>query len=405
MLSFADDSHQHHAGSKKKTQQKSFTKRQDISFKSRLCPSSQFLWVSLLYLYPLSQILDEMKLSSSCLGVFAAATVVSVTSFVPSPAFVSRGVTTDSTVLYISSWGTKGPPSRWAEDTTENKNPEQNIQSYLKAPEPVEARDNIDGTVLVSGLVKSKERTDQFIFDLLNHEESAFAFKKIVAFVDDEKFAKKRLLSRSARYTGLLDKLDFKEASAEGALPTAEQLDGVKSWVAFLEDGDLIEQVKSVAALAKDAPSVENVSILLTNAYGLDAAASEGAVEALKDCGKEFTLVAVGKLEDHDEGKIPYQFKDFGTEEGVLPADAIFSRNEAMRMITETLQLNAGFGKALSFTEVYDVNATEAKLIKGLREAGYARPQEIDHMLRNGVAVGDGRVLGRASVFDFLGVF
>ncbi|KAG7364224.1 hypothetical protein IV203_037426 [Nitzschia inconspicua] len=325
-----------------------------------------------------------MKLSTSCLAVLSATVVGSVTSFIPAPAFTSRGVTTDSTVLYISSWGTKGPPSRWT-DATENKNPEDNIQSYLKAPEPVEARDNIDETVLVSGLVKSKERTDQFIFDLLNHEESAFAFKKIVAFVDDEKFAKKRLLSRSARYTGLLNKLDFVEASAEGALPTAAQLDGVKSWVAVLEDGDLIEKVKSVAALAKDASSLENISVLLTNAYSLDTAASESAVQALTDSGKEFTLVAVGKLEDHDEGKIPYRFKDFGTDDGVLPADAIFSRNEAMRMITETLQLNAGVGKALSFTEVYDVNATEAKLIKGLREAGYARPQEIDHMLRNGV--------------------
>jgi len=332
-----------------------------------------------------------MKLSTYCLPVLAT-TLASVASFVPTPAFSARRSSaavaegTSETILYISSWGTKGPPSRWADDATENKNPEQNIQSYLKSPEPVEARDNIDGTVLVSGLVKSKERTDQFIFDLLNHEESAFQFKKIVAFVDDVKFAKKRLLSRSARYTGLLDKLDFSEATAAGALPTAEQLEGVKSWVAFLEDGDLVEKVKSVAALAKDASSVENVSVLVTNAFGLDAAASESAVQALKDTGKEYTLVAVGALEDHDEGKIPYQFKEFGTEEGVLAPDAIFSRNEAMRMITETLQLNSGVGKALSFSEVYDVNATEAKLIKGLREAGYARPQEIDHMLRDGVA-------------------
>merc|ERR1711957_513608 len=47
-------------------------------------------------------------------------------------------------------------------------------------------------------------------------------------------------------------------------------------------------------------------------------------------------------------------------------------------------QLDAGANKTLTFSEVYDVNATEAKLIKGLREAGYARCQEIDHMLRDG---------------------
>jgi hypothetical protein len=111
-----------------------------------------------------------------------------------------------------------------------------------------------------------------------------------VAFVDDEKLSKKRLLSRSARYTGLLDKLDFIQSPVAGALPTGDQLHGVKSWIAVLEGGDLIEGVKSVAALAKDASSVENVFILLTNAYGLDAAASDDAVKALNDPGKEFTF-------------------------------------------------------------------------------------------------------------------
>ena len=71
---------------------------------------------------------------------------------------------------------------------------------------------------------------------------SAFEYDTIIAFVDDEKFSKKRLLSRSARYTGLLDKLEFKEASSPGALPTAEQLSGVKGWVAYLEGDDLLKR-------------------------------------------------------------------------------------------------------------------------------------------------------------------
>lgn len=42
--------------------------------------------------------------------------------------------------------------------------------------------------------------------------------------------------------------------------------------------------------------------------------------------------------------------------------------------------------KALSFREVKEtVNSTAAKLIKGLREAGYTRPQEIHHMIVAGV--------------------
>lgn len=314
--------------------------------------------------------------------------VGSASAFAPFNALTSRTAASPSseTVLYISSWGTKGPPAKWA-DAEENKNPLENIQSYLKAPDAVEARSNIDGAVMVSGLVKSKERTDQFIFDLLNHEESAFEFDKIVAFVDDTAFAKKRLLSRSARYTGLLDKLDFTQASSAGALPTVEQLDGVKSWVAYLDEGDMIASIKEVASIAKGSSSVENVAILATNAVEWDASAAQSAVDALKDSGKQYTLVTVGKLEDHAEGSQPYQFKEIGSAEGCLAGDAIFSRNEAMRMITECLQLEVGVNKALAFAEVYDVNATETKLIKGLREAGYARPQEIDHMLRDGVEV------------------
>jgi len=325
-----------------------------------------------------------MKLA--CLSLLSAA---SVSAFVRSPAFGTAPVAAgrSESALYISSWGTKGSGPAAFSDQQENKNPEQNIQSYLPAPEAVEARCNIDGTVLISGLVKSKERTDQFIYDLLNHEEAAFEFDKIVAFVDDEKFAKKRLLSRSARYTGLLDKLDFSEASSAGALPSVDQLEGVKSWVAYFDEGDFIASIKEVASIAKAASSLENVAILIAGANGIDTAARESAVSALKDSGKQYTLVAVGKLEDHAEGKIPYQFNDFDSEDGALPEDAIYSRDEALRVITECLQLERGVNQALTFSEVYDVNATEAKLIKGLREAGYARPQEIDHMLNDGTDV------------------
>ena len=333
-----------------------------------------------------------MKYSAICSSLLLILASSATSAFTPGPAFSkgSRKLAStpkeSKTVLFISSWGTKGSPAKWA-DNAENQNPEESIQAYLKAPDAVEARDNVDGTVMVSGLVKSQERTDQFIFDLLNHEESAFEFEKIVAFVDDVKFAKKRLLSRSARYTGLLDKLDFSEATSAGSLPTSEQLDGVKSWLAFLEGDDVISSCKQIAAIAKDASSVENVSILVTNAVGLGVSGCKEAVDALKDSGKVYSVVAVGKLEEHAEGKIPYKYSEFGTDDGVLESDAIFSRDEALRMVTELLQLECGANKALTFSEVYDVNATEARLVKGLREAGYARPQEIDHMVRVGPGV------------------
>jgi len=317
----------------------------------------------------------------------------SVSGFSPSatqPAKLSR-VSSSKTQLFISSWGTKGSPYTSAR-SVEHENIEENLQAYLKEPEAVEARANIDGTVMVSGLVKSKERTDQTIFDLLNHEDSAFEFDKIVAFVDDMKFAKKRLLSRSARYTGLLDKLDFKEAASAGDLPTAADLEGVKSWIAFIDATDdkskALADVEAIAGLAKASPSVENVAILLAGANDIDEAASKKALESLQgDNSLSYTLVAVGKIEEHAEGSFPYRYAEFGSEEGVLPETCVYSRDESLRLVTELLQLECGVNKALTFREVYNVNITEARLVKGLREAGYARPQEIDHMIRDGPKV------------------
>jgi len=337
-----------------------------------------------------------MKLSNLGLAAFAASAVSVAHSFSTAPVFSRHTLTTSSwssssssnSALNIAQWG-KSDTEDMA-TSADNANPEKNIQSYIEEPDGIDPRAKLEGTIMVSGYVNEKERTDQYIFDLINHEDSAFEFKKIVAFVNDAKFAKKRLLSRSSRYSGLLDKLDFSEAASEGALPTVDQLEGINSWLASVESkGDMIEQIKSIAALAKDASSLDNLSVMVTNAAGDVTSAEDraAAVQALKDTGKEYTLLVVGKIEDRDEGKLPYKFRAFDSEideDASLPEDAVFSREEAMRMVTETLQLDSGANKALTFSEVTDSNTTEAKLIKGLREAGYARCQEIDHMLRNG---------------------
>ena len=320
-----------------------------------------------------------MKLNFA-LAISTLLSAASVSAFLVAP---STNVNKASTKLYISSWGAGGPPSR---QEKKEVSPAENIQEYLKAPEPVAARDNLDGKVLVSGWVNAKERTDQTVFDFLNHEESAFTFEKIVAFVDDAKFAKKRLISRSARYTGLLDKLDFVQADTPGALPTLTQLEGIKSWV--VNAGSDIKVLHDIANLAK-LSSVENVSVLFTGAQSMtDTSAAMDAVKAFDlGEGKAFSIVAVGAINETPEGALPYAIKEFGTEEGLLPEDATYSRDESLRAVTECLGLASGSNRAMTFSEVSNVNATEFKLVKGLREGGYTRPQEFDHMLTDGAAV------------------
>jgi hypothetical protein len=335
-----------------------------------------------------------VKFVTSCCSLLLVLAASPVASFAPSPskAFVggvsvSTNTAPSTTAIYISSWGVKGPP---AFRQAERLDPEKRIQDYLPEPAAVEARSNIDGTILVSGAANTA--SDQFLFDLLNHQDSAFEFTTIKAFVDDAAFSKKRLLSRSARYTGLLDKLQFEQAAVKGGLPTAEQLQGAKSWLAVLEpSSDMIAQCHEIARTAATVGSLKNVAVLLTGANELDGAKCRAVVDDFKsnnDSSKQsFTIVAVGKLEERPEGSTAYHYGTFGADDAVLPAKAVFAREEAYRMITELLQLECGVNQALTFAEVYNVNVTEAKLIRGLREAGYARPQEIDHMVRQGPAV------------------
>ena len=84
---------------------------------------------------------------------------------------------------------------------------------------------------------------------------------------------------------------------------------------------------------------------------------------------------------------MPYSIADMGTVNGTIAAEETFSRDESIRLVTECLGLESGRDKALTFKECTDVNATEFKLVKGLREGGYSRPQEIDHMISKGPAV------------------
>jgi len=92
------------------------------------------------------------------------------------------------------------------------------------APAPIVAND-LGGSVLISGLCNLKTRTDQTLLDFLKESNT---FTKITAFVDVAAASKKRLTSRSARYSGLLDVLEFKEAKEEGGLPSEVRLWGIQ---------------------------------------------------------------------------------------------------------------------------------------------------------------------------------
>lgn len=346
---------------------------------------------------------------SIAIATLAVAAVSSASAFAPTAflssakrsSFADTTKTTQFALHMISSFDKKS--SSVQDDRIVD--PEKNIQAYLKKNDfGIVSRDNIGGNALVSGLVKSVERTDQTIFDMLNTEESGFEFVKIYAHVDDAKFAKKRLLSRSARYSGLLDKLDFAEATTPGALPTSDDIKkyNISNWIAIIEEDHLnkLEEIYNTALASKG--TLENVGILLSNAFNLDEEKSKEIVAKFESLAAgymepiekrlislpiEFHIVAVGKLEDYPEGSAAYAYEPIGTSDAILPEGLEFSRELAMRLVTDLLQCDAGSCKALSFAEIYEEDELEAKLIIGLREGGFNHAEEIEYMLNDGPKV------------------
>ena len=322
-------------------------------------------------------------------------------------------------------------------------NPAYSMQQYLTSlldlqemdvPPPSSRRTDLGSTVLVSGFVDPASPTlgkdsDQAIFDLLNvdthpDEPDRFGlnFDRIVAFVPDAAFAKKRLVSRSARYSGLLNKLAFEQpaittGSSIVSMPTAQQLEGVTSWVARIEGADRMGQIQSIVELVQSSPSIANVAFLLTDASSMDMDAVLNVVQTMKDetglTKKSFTVVAVGTTDDEvPEATYPYAVADLLSNDdssssmdysttipqttnyagaaptvGSIPAEATYSREESFRLVATCLGLECARNRALAFTAVDNVNATSYKLVKGLREAGYGWDQEVQFMIDGGAKV------------------
>lgn len=129
------------------------------------------------------------------------------------------------------------------------------------------------GKVLVSGFLNSKERTDQFVFDILQAQGK---WEKIVAFSEDMVFAKKRLVSRKSRYSGLLDVLEFVEGDKYDAATMDEKLQDVSAWLCFDCEAD---KIKDSVGFAKKA-GVKNM--VISSTVSAADAESAGVEDTLK---------------------------------------------------------------------------------------------------------------------------
>jgi hypothetical protein len=343
---------------------------------------------------------SKMKIG---LASFLTLLPIGATSFLlPSTSSCARSVTTStssscsSTQLY--QFGTLGFDtanlySRSEEELIKTRN---EVMSYLasvaQSSPPVALRKNLGRSVVISGF-NPEEPASQEILAFLNNEFSPHlsgTFNKIIAHVDDIKVGRKRLIGRNARYTGLLDKLDFTQSESAGALPTLAQLEGVSSWVAHVDGGDL-SKLEDIVAVAEGAESIKNVAILVSGAQNVKGDELKKAEEMMKSKATtfEYTLLVVPEWNNEPEANCA-----FGIVNVTDVADApfgdgtvSFSREESLRLITEALAIDKAAGKCVVASSAPDVKSLENLLVQGMREIGFDRLQEVEHMITRGVKV------------------
>lgn len=221
--------------------------------------------------------------------------------------------------------------------------------------------------MVVSGFLDAKERTDQFAFDVL-HKHGVF--DKIIAYAPDAAFAKKRLLSRSSRYTGLLDVLEIVEGPAAEVIKAGGPLEGANSWLSFDTDSaTVLEQAKA----AKDFGLKHLVMVVSSE---VDFSAAEAA---LADSDLTYTFIRTGAIVDGKEGSAPVSIGEMSTG---LEAGAEVPRDEAVRIAGECFVIDTAGKKSFTLSKAGE---SSAAFLKSLREQGLSRQEEIASMIEGGL--------------------
>lgn len=284
----------------------------------------------------------------------------------------------------------------YTEEEAEQRKKQSKITRYIRQiREKVAIRPNLGKTVLVSGFDPT-DPSASMVLDFLNSEEAIyFPFDTIVAHVQDVALAKKRMIGRNARYTGLLDKLVFSAAEEQGGengvlIPNAERLADVSSWVVHIGGGEL-EKLKLVVEAAEAAGTVKNVAVLVSGAGAVANQALKEAEEMMKRDAKSFayTLVVVPEWNDQLEALCAYGILNVTdvAESGPFVAGETFSREESLRIVTECLAIDKAAGRCLVANAFPDKKSVENMLIQGMRESGFSRIEEIGMMVMNGSKV------------------
>jgi len=230
----------------------------------------------------------------------------------------------------------------------------------------------LGGKIVVTGIGKVDE--DEFALSLLNEQE---LWTSIVLATDNSVSTQKRFLSRTARYSGLLNVLNFETVDVAAADQLSAVLEGANAWVAFNVSQAAVPQLSEAALKAGVKRAVFTVELPPARINETFIAELDAAAKAFEAAGAYFTGIRHGTLVEGDEDN-PYEIVN-----ATVPCMENFVERGVLARVTAELLL---IDKSVSAVcGVSSSSQFAAAYLDVLRSSGLNRQQEVTKMYSGGL--------------------
>jgi len=230
----------------------------------------------------------------------------------------------------------------------------------------------LGGKIVVTGIGKVDE--DEFALSLLNEQE---LWTSIVLATDNSVSTQKRFLSRTARYSGLLNVLNFETVDVAAADQLSAVLEGANAWVAFNVSQAAVPQLSEAALKAGVKRAVFTVELPPARINETSIAELDAAAKAFEAAGAYFTGIRHGTLVEGDEDN-PYEIVNATVPcmENFVERGVLARVTAELLLIDKSVNAVCGVSSSSQFAAAY---------LDVLRSSGLNRQQEVTKMYSGGL--------------------
>jgi len=215
---------------------------------------------------------------------------------------------------------------------------------------------------------------DEFMLNLLNEQS---IWDQVILATDDSVAAKKRFLTRTARYGGLLNILDFSNIDMNNKDSVNTLLDGANTWLAFNVSTSSFKDYAEIASKSKLKRALFTTYLPSTRINDTQIPEIQDAIKTMESAGISFTGIRHGEIvagtEDNSyeivNATTPLAYSE--VERGVL------ARVVAELLVNEkSYSSECGLSSSGEFALAY---------LNVLRSSGLDRNEEVDKMFNGGL--------------------